>query len=98
MNALQRDRLTDKLVILVWVMGLIIIWEMGATVVEHTKRTPANVLPHLHQIVQSVFSKDMVSNNQTALQIVLSNTGITLLRAGIGFVIGVLLVFFWPCL
>jgi ABC-type nitrate/sulfonate/bicarbonate transport system permease component len=94
MNALQRDRLTDKLVILVWVMGLIIIWEMGATVVEHTKRTPANVLPHLHQIVQSVFSKDMVSNNQTALQIVLSNTGITLLRAGIGFVIGVFIGFF----
>ena len=93
MNAIQKDKLTDKLVLLVWILGLIIIWEMGATVIEHTKRTPANVLPHLSQILESVVSKALVSNKQTALQIVISNAGITLFRAGIGFLIGVIIGF-----
>ena len=80
---------TSRLVILVWGLGLIAIWEIGAAIVAHTKRTPQNVLPHLHQIFQSVISTAMVSNKQTALQIVISNAGITLYRAGIGFLIGI---------
>jgi NitT/TauT family transport system permease protein len=72
----------------VWVLGLILVWEILATVVAHSKRTPENVLPHLYQIVGSIFSTNKVNNNQTALQIVLNNAGITLLRAGIGFLIG----------
>lgn len=91
MTSLVKDKLTDKFVILVWVIALIIIWELGATVIEQTKRTPANVLPHLGQIVESVFSDKMVSNKQTAWQIVISNAGITLGRAGIGFLIGALI-------
>jgi NitT/TauT family transport system permease protein len=81
------------MVTIVWVMGLIIAWEIGASVIERTKRSPENVLPHLYQILQSVFSKELVSNSQTALQIVLSNAGITLLRAGIGFIIGIIIGF-----
>ena len=60
---------------------------------RRTKRSPENVLPHLYQIIQSIFSTELVSSSQTALQIVLSNAGITLLRAGIGFVIGAIIGF-----
>lgn len=89
MDSLQKKQWSDRLVILVWVIGLILIWEMGASVIANTKRTPANVLPHLMQIAESVVSDKMVSNKQTAFQIVLTNAGITLFRAGIGFLIGI---------
>jgi NitT/TauT family transport system permease protein len=89
----QKDKLTEKMVVLVWILGLIILWEIGAGVIEQTKRTPENVLPHLGQIVDSFFSDKMVSNKQTARQIVLSNAGITLWRAGIGYVYGALIGF-----
>jgi ABC-type nitrate/sulfonate/bicarbonate transport system permease component len=75
-------------VTLVWLLGLIILWEAGATVVSFTKRTPENVLPHLYQILASVFSVKKVTATQTAVQVVLINAGITLGRAVIGFVIG----------
>lgn len=94
MTKTQKDSWKDKLAILVWIIGLIIVWEIGATIVEQTKRTPENVLPHLSQIVESVFSDKMVSNRQTASQIVITNAGITLLRAGIGFLIGAVIGFF----
>jgi len=89
MNSITKDKITDKLVILVWVIGLILLWEAGATVIAATKRSPQNVLPHLSQIAESVFSDKMVSNRQTAFQIVLTNAGITLFRAAIGFGIGI---------
>ncbi len=84
---------SKKFVTVVWVIGLMIVWEIGATVIQHTKRSPENVLPHLYQILSSVLSNKMISSGQTALQIVLSNAGITLLRAGIGFLIGILIGF-----
>lgn len=71
-----------------WILGLILIWEIGAIVVSFTKRTPENVLPHLYQILAAVFDKKMVSNQMTTTQIVLSSAKATLLRAGIGFLIG----------
>lgn len=76
------------MVTLVWVLGLIVVWEIGATVIAGIKRTPENVLPHLYQIVESVFSTKKINGTQTATQIVLSNAWITLVRAGIGFVLG----------
>lgn len=79
---------SKKFVTFVWVLGLIVIWEIGATIVASTKRTPENVLPHLYQILASVFSTKKVTANQTALQVVLVNAGITLGRAGIGFLLG----------
>jgi len=84
---------SKKLVTLVWVLGLIVIWEIGASVIAQTKRTPENVLPHLYQILESVISTKKVNSTQTALEIVLSNAGITLLRAGIGFLIGIAIGF-----
>ncbi|MBO7421752.1 MAG: ABC transporter permease subunit [Spirochaetaceae bacterium] len=81
---------SQKFVTFVWVLGLVIVWELGAFVIAGTKRTPENVLPHLWQIVQSVFSTKKVTANQTAVQVVLINAGITLGRAVVGFVIGAL--------
>ena len=79
---------SSKWVTVVWVLGLIVVWEIGATIVAGVKRTPENVLPHLYQIIGSVFSTQKVNGTQTATQIVLSNAWITLERAGIGFVLG----------
>lgn len=79
---------SPQTVTLVWVLGLIVFWEIGATIVSFTKRTPENVLPHLYQIVASVFSSNKVTATQTAAQIVLLNAGVTLGRAVIGFLIG----------
>ncbi len=72
----------------VWVIGIMIIWEIGAFIVAGTKRTPENVLPHIHQIAASIFSTRQVSNQMTALQIVLTSAKATLLRGGIGFLLG----------
>lgn len=75
-------------VTLVWFIGVIIIWEIGATVVGYTKRTPENVLPHVYQIIASIFDPKPVSNNMSAVQIVLVNAQATLLRAFIGLLWG----------
>ncbi|HWT74089.1 MAG TPA: ABC transporter permease subunit [Mobilitalea sp.] len=93
MNFMKKALNSKKLVTIVWILGLIVLWEIGASVIEHTKRSPENVLPHLYQILQSIVSRDLVNSSQTALQIVLSNAGITLFRAGIGFIIGIMIGF-----
>jgi NitT/TauT family transport system permease protein len=89
MKTIRKALTSKKMVTVVWVIGLIIVWEIGATIIAQTKRSPENVLPHLYQIAESVFSRDLVNGSQTAFQIVLSNAGITLFRAGIGFLIGI---------
>ncbi len=88
MNRVKRVLSSKQMVTLVWVIGLIIVWEIAASAIQQTKRTPENVLPHIFQIVDSVFSQKLVNGSQTALQIVLSNAEVTLVRAGIGFLIG----------
>jgi len=79
---------SKQLVTLVWLIGLVVVWEIVASVVQQTKRTPEYVLPHIYQIVDSVFSQNLVNGSQTASQVVLTHAGITLARAGIGFLIG----------
>lgn len=73
---------------ILWVLIVIFIWEIGAGIVDRTKRTPENVLPHLSEIAASAVSDRMVNGSQTALQLVFSNALITLPRAGLGFLIG----------
>ncbi len=87
-RTLKKILTSKQMVTVVWVLGLMILWEIVATIVANTKRTPENILPHLYQIVESVFSTKLVNGRQTAFQLVLSNAGITLARAGIGFAIG----------
>lgn len=73
---------------LIWLAVIVVVWEMGATVVAMTSRTPANIMPHLYQIVASVFDPKQVSGGMTVSQIVLVNAAQTLSRAGMGFVLG----------
>jgi NitT/TauT family transport system permease protein len=87
-NKIKKALSSKQMVVIVWVIGLAIVWEIIATAVAGSKRSPENVLPHLYQIAESIVSQDLVNGSQTALQIVLSNAQITLVRAGIGFLIG----------
>ena len=70
------------------ILTIVIVWEIFATLVGMTKRTPENILPHLHKVILFVFSKEKLTAEKTALQTLALNTSITLSRALIGFVIG----------
>ncbi len=87
-RTLKKFLASPKWVTVAWVLGLIIVWELGATYIATVKRSPQNVLPHLWQIAESVFSAQKVNGRQTAIQLVLDNAWITLMRAGIGFMQG----------
>ncbi len=78
---------------LLWMVGLVIIWEACAVHVAQTVRTPENILPSLRSIIESVFATNKINGSQTAVQMVMENAGATLSRAGVGFVIGTLLGF-----
>lgn len=78
---------------IVWILVLILLWEIGASIVSATKRTPENVLPHIYQLIQSVLSLKPVSSGKTAIVLVLTSASKTLLRAALGFAIGTLLGF-----
>ena len=75
-------------VTLVWIIGIVIVWEIMAVIVAHTKRTPENILPHIYQILYSFISPKQVAGGQTVTQVVLSSTGATIGRAVIGFLLG----------
>lgn len=75
-------------VMLVWVLALVVIWEIFAFIVAATKRTPINVLPHLWEIIGSFFSGKLITGKLTMAQLIASSCGETLSRAGIGFLIG----------
>ena len=87
-KTIRKIAASPKWVTVAWIVGLIIVWELGATYIATVKRSPQNVLPHLWQIVESIFSTQKVNGRQTAIQLVLDNAWITLMRAGIGFVQG----------
>ncbi|MDD6362044.1 MAG: ABC transporter permease subunit [Lachnospiraceae bacterium] len=74
--------------ILFWAVIVIAAWEIGATVVAATKRTPENILPHLYQIIAAAFSMKAVSGGMTATGVVLTSARATLFRALGGFAIG----------
>lgn len=84
-------------VTLIWVAGIFLIWEIGAFIVGGSLRTPENTLPHIWQIIASVFDPSPVSNRMSAILIVLTSAGETLLRALLGFLIGSAAGFCWPC-
>ena len=88
MKAKRNGKDTSRLVLLAWLAGIVVVWEIAAFLVAADKRTPENILPHLWQVLASVISTEPVSGGQTALQIVLEAARDTLLRAGTGFLIG----------
>jgi len=93
MNVLKKIISSRWLPMLVWILVIAVFWEIGATVVETTKRTPENVLPHISQIVEAALSSKPVSSGRTAAAVVLSSAGKTLGRAAMGFLIGTILGF-----
>lgn len=78
---------------ILWIFIIAVVWEIGANMVEMTKRTPENILPHLYQIIEAAFSKNQVSNGMTASQVVFSSAGVTLFRALLGFLLGTFIGF-----
>lgn len=76
-----------------WLVLLVIVWEIGAVAVEATKRIPENIMPHLYQIVEAIFSTKKVANGMTAVMVVLTSARATLLRAMGGFLLGTALGF-----
>ena len=89
MKALKKITNSKWFMPLLWTLIIICIWELFATVVEHTERSPENFLPHISGIVESVLSREKINGSQTAIGMVLQNAGATLSRAGIGFAVGV---------
>lgn len=82
--------LTSKIfVIFIWIAALFVLWEVCAAHVAETKRTPENILPHISGIINSLLSDKKINGSQTALQMVLENAGLTLSRAGVGYLIGI---------
>ena len=76
-----------------WTLIIIAVWELFATVVELTERSPENFLPHISGIIGSIISTEKINGSQTAFGMVLENAGATLSRAGIGFAVGTALGF-----
>ncbi len=88
MTKIKKFLHSKKLVTIVWVVGIIVIWEIFAFIVQATKRTPINVLPHIWQIIGSFFSDSKVSGQLTMAELIGQSCAETLLRAGLGFLIG----------
>lgn len=93
MKTITKIKNSKALVTLVWVLGLLVIWEIFAFIIQATKRTPENIMPHIWQIFYSLIDPKPVSNGMSCLQVVLFNAGQTLSRAGQGFMIGTLIGF-----
>lgn len=73
---------------LMWIILLIVAWEIAATVVAATKRTPENIMPHLYQILAAAFSTKPVASGMSATMVVLTSARATILRALLGFLVG----------
>lgn len=93
MKTITKIKNSKALVTLVWVLGLLVIWEIFAFIIQATKRTPENIMPHVWQIFYSLIDPKPVLNGMSCLQVVLFNAGQTLSRAGQGFMIGTLIGF-----
>lgn len=93
MKIITKIKNSKALVTLVWVLGLLVIWEIFAFIIQATKRTPENIMPHVWQIFYSLIDPKPVSNGMSCLQVVLFNAGQTLSRAEQGFMIGTLIGF-----
>lgn len=83
----------SKFSLLIWIVVFVLVWEIIATYVAATKRSPENILPHLYQIFSSFFSNEKVAGSKTISEVVFSAASITLSRAVIGFSIGILFGF-----
>lgn len=79
--ALKRFVHSKHMVTLVWILGIVAVWEIFACIVAATKRTPVNVLPHLYEIIGSFFSDKKVTGKMTMIELIGTACGETLSRA-----------------
>ncbi len=70
------------------VLAVIAVWELFASIISVTRRSPENVLPHIHQIIIFALSSKAVVNDRTAIQLLGENAAATLTRSLIGFFLG----------
>ena len=84
--------------VLVWILFLVIAWEIGAFIVAATKRTPENILPHLSGIIAAAFSTKPAAGKLTPSGVVFTSAGATLIRAGLGYVLGAVVGYFMALL
>lgn len=92
-RTVHKIKQSKALVMPVWILIIVVIWEIFAFVVAATKRTPENILPHIWQILFSFFDPKPVANGMSYTQLVLVNAGQTLSRACQGFFIGTVIGF-----
>ena len=79
-----------------WLIGLVILWEIVATYVGTKFRTPENYLPHLYQIIASIFTAK--TSNTLVIKTIFGAAGNTLLYAVIGFIIGIIVGYLFAVL
>ncbi|MGN0174002.1 MAG: ABC transporter permease [Acutalibacteraceae bacterium] len=86
---------SNVFVTLIWVVGIVVLWEVIATIVESSfsQRQAITYFPHLYQIVALIFSDKIVGGQLTTAQLLFPAAGTTLLRALYGFIIGIVLGF-----
>lgn len=73
----------------VWLIGFAIVWEIIAFYVQFSFRTPENYLPHIYDVIISIFT--VKNGSDWGFGIVLQSAGITISRALLGFAIGIVL-------
>lgn len=92
---LKKAASSKAVVTLVWILGIVVVWEIAATIVaaNYSERQAVTYFPHLYQIIGLVFSDTVVGGSMTTAQLIFPAAGTTLLRALYGFVIGIILGF-----
>jgi NitT/TauT family transport system permease protein len=85
---LKKILFSAPFITIVWILALCLLWEIEAIHIEGIKRTPEKIFPHLSQIANSIIDPKIISNDQTSVELVLTNAYATLERAGIGFLLG----------
>ena len=75
--------------LVVWLIGFVIVWEILAFYVQISFRTPENYLPHIYDVIISIFT--VKNGGDWGFGLVLESAGITISRALLGFGIGIVL-------
>jgi len=81
MNTAKKIVSSDKFVILVWVVGILSVWELGAFILASGAKSSiaSHILPYIHDILRAIVKH---------YALLLNNLMTTLSRAGIGFLLG----------
>ena len=73
----------------IWLIGFVLVWEIIAFYVQASFRTPENYLPHIYNVIISIFT--VKNGSDLGFGMVLHSAGITISRALLGFTIGIIL-------